>query len=198
MLKVGLTGNIGSGKSIISEVFSTLGVPVYHADKVSRDLLLDPGIKAEVVTLLGDSILNGNNEIDRPKVAAIVFWDKEALMKLNALLHPRVIHDFLHWCQDFDDRPYIIQEAAIIYESHVESIFDKIIHVSCPDEIAIRRVVKRDGIDERLVLQRMQFQMKNEVKAGLADFVILNDDKEMVIPQVLSIHKKLKELSIQY
>jgi dephospho-CoA kinase len=109
-----------------------------------------------------------------------------------------VIHDFLHWCQDFDDRPYIIQEAAIIYESHVESIFDKIIHVSCPDEIAIRRVVKRDGIDERLVLQRMQFQMKNEVKAGLADFVILNDDKEMVIPQVLSIHKKLKELSIQY
>jgi dephospho-CoA kinase len=197
MLKVGLTGNIGSGKSIISEVFSTLGVPVYHADKVSRDLLLDPGIKAEVVTLFGDSILNGDNEIDRPKVATIVFSDKEALMKLNVLLHPRVIRDFLKWSESFADQPYVIQEAAIIYESHVEGIFDKIIHVSCPDEIAIRRVVKRDGTDERLVLQRMQFQMKNKEKTGLADFVILNNGKEMVIPQVLSIHEKLKELSIQ-
>jgi len=120
------------------------------------------------------------------------------LMKLNAILHPRVIRDFLSWCQAFGDRPYVIQEAAIIYESNVEGIFDKIIHVSCPDEIAIQRVIKRDGSNEELVLQRMQFQMKDDVKAGLADFVILNDGKEMVIPQVLSIHEKLKELSIQY
>jgi dephospho-CoA kinase len=198
MLKAGLTGNIGSGKTIISQVFSTLGVPVYHADKESRDLLLDSAVKVEIVTLFGDSILNRDNEIDRPKVAAIVFSDGEALMRLNAILHPLVIRDFLCWCQDFEDRPYIIQEAAIIYESHVEGIFDKIIHVSCPDEIAIRRVIKRDGIEEKLVLQRMQFQMKDEIKAGLADFVILNDGKEMVIPQVLSIHEKLKELSIQH
>lgn len=197
MLKAGLTGNIGSGKSIISEVFSILGVPVYHADKESRELLLDPGVKAEIVSLLGDNILNESKEIDRQKVAAIVFSDKDMLLKLNDIIHPRVIRDFLSWCQTFGDRPYVIQEAAIIYESKVEGIFDKIIHVSCPDEIAIQRVVKRDGIDEELVLQRMQFQMKDEVKVGLADFVILNDGKEMVIPQVLSIHEKLKELSIQ-
>ncbi|MGA3012726.1 MAG: dephospho-CoA kinase [Bacteroidales bacterium] len=198
MLKVGLTGNIGSGKSIISEVFSTLGVPIYHADKESRDLLLYPGVKEEVLDLLGNNILNVNKEIDRPKVAAIVFSDKDALMKLNAILHPRVILDFLNWCEVFAGQPYVIQEAAIIYESRVESVFDKIIHVSCPDEIAIQRVMKRDGTEEKLVLQRMQFQMKDEVKASLADYVILNDGKEMVIPQVMSIHEKLKELSIQY
>ncbi len=104
----------------------------------------------------------------------------------------------MHWCEAYRENPYIIQEAAIIYESGVAGIFDKIINVSCPKAIAIERVVKRDGIDANLVLQRMQHQMEDEEKAGLADFVILNDGIEMIIPQVLSIHEKLTALGTQH
>jgi dephospho-CoA kinase len=198
MLKAGLTGNIGSGKSLISEVFSIFGVPVYHADQESRKFLSDPSVKENIQAFFDETILNASGEIDNRLLAGIVFSDRKALMKLNSILHPRVIDDFLHWCEAYRENPYIIQEAAIIYESGVAGIFDKIINVSCPKAIAIERVVKRDGIDANLVLQRMQHQMEDEEKAGLADFVILNDGIEMIIPQVLSIHEKLTALGTQH
>ena len=198
MLKVGLTGNIGSGKSLISEVFSIYGVPVYHADQESRKLLHDPLVKEKILSSFGKVILDTSGEIDRPSLATIVFSNEDALKRLNSILHPRVIDDFLTWCETFVEQPYIIQEAAIIYESGIAGFFDKIIHVSCPKEIAIERVVKRDGIDAKLVIQRMRFQMKEEEKAALADFVILNDGIEMIIPQVLSIHEKLTEFGMQH
>ena len=97
-----------------------------------------------------------------PPLATIVFSNEDALKRLNSILHPRVIDDFLTWCETFVEQPYIIQEAAIIYESGIAGFFDKIIHVSCPKELAIERVVKRDGIDAKLVIQRMRFQMKEE------------------------------------
>jgi dephospho-CoA kinase len=195
MLKVGLTGNIGSGKSIISRMFSTLGVPVYHADQEAKKFFNDPSVKEKIQGLFGERILATDREIDSRSLANIVFSDKKELMKLDSILHPRVINDFLHWCEAFTNHPYVIQEAAIIYESGVEGLFDKIIHVSCPKEIAIERVVKRDGIDTSLILQRMRFQMEDDEKAGLSDFVIFNNGNEMVIPQVISIHGKLKEIS---
>ncbi len=195
MLKVGLTGNIGSGKSIISKMFSIFGVPVYHADQEARKFLNDLPAKEKILELFGEKILTSGGEIDRRSLATIVFSDKNKLMKLDSILHPMVINDFLQWCKLFTDHPYVIQEAAIIYESGVKGLFDKIIHVSCPKKIAIERVVKRDGIDGNLVLQRMRFQMEDDEKARLSDFVILNDGNEMVIPQVISIHEKLKEIS---
>jgi dephospho-CoA kinase len=198
MLKVGLTGNIGSGKSLISKVFSIYGVPVYHADQESGKFLSEPFVKEKILTLFGETIMSPSGEIDKQSLAAIVFSDEKALMKLNSILHPLVLNDFLKWCEDFGKHPYIIQEAAIIYESGVADIFDKIIHVSCPKEIAIERVVKRDGIDANLVLQRMNFQMEDDEKAGLADFVIRNDGTEMIIPQIISIHEKLTEVSTQH
>jgi dephospho-CoA kinase len=198
MLKVGLTGNIGSGKSIISKIFSIYGVPVYHADQESGKFLSDPFVKEKIVSFFGETILNTTGEIDKHSLADSVFSDKEKLMKLNSILHPLVVSDFLNWCRTFDKVPYIIQEAAIIYESGVAGIFDKIIHVSCPKEVAIERVVKRDGTDADRVLKRMQFQMKDEEKAGLADFVILNDGIEMILPQITSIHEKLTVISAQH
>jgi dephospho-CoA kinase len=198
MLKVGLTGNIGSGKSIVTEIFSIFGVPVYHADQESRKFLGDPFVKEKILSLFGEIVLTTTGEIDRRALATIVFSDQKALMTLDSILHPMVIDDFMHWCETFGEHPYIIQEAAIIFESGVAGIFDRIIHVSCPKEIAIERVMKRDWIDDNSVLQRMRYQMEDAEKAGRSDFVIRNDGTEMIIPQVLSIHEKLSAIDEQH
>ncbi|MGA2823335.1 MAG: dephospho-CoA kinase [Bacteroidales bacterium] len=198
MLKVGLTGNIGSGKSLVAEMFSIFGVPVYHADQESKKFLGDPLVKEKILSLFGEIVLTPTGEIDRRALATIVFSDEKALMTLDSILHPMVIDDFMHWCETFGEYPYIIQEAAIIFESGVTGIFDRIIHVSCPKEIAIKRVMKRDGIDANSVLQRMRYQMEDAEKAGRSDFVIRNDGTEMIIPQVLSINKQLSEIGAQH
>jgi dephospho-CoA kinase len=197
MLKVGLTGNIGSGKSLVSEIFSIIGVPVYTADQESKKFLSDAVVKEKIHSLFGDKILSVSGEIDRGSLAAIVFSDAKSLAALDSILHPLVIQDFTHWCETFLEYPYIIQEAAVIIESGVAGIFDRIIHVSCPKEIAIERVMKRDGTDGNSVLQRMQFQMEDAEKVKRSDFVINNDGSEMIIPQVLSIHQQLSEISAQ-
>jgi dephospho-CoA kinase len=198
MLKVGLTGNIGSGKSLVAEMFSIFGVPVYHADQESRKFLGDPFVKEKILSLFGENVLTTTGEIDRRALATIVFSDEKALMTLDSILHPMVIDDFMHWCEKFREHSYIIQEAAIIFESGVAGIFDRIIHVSCPKEIAIERVMKRDGIDVNSVLQRMRYQMEDAEKAGRSDFLICNDGTEMIIPQVLSIHEQLSAIDEQH
>jgi dephospho-CoA kinase len=195
MLKVGLTGNIGSGKSLVSEMFSIYGVPVYIADQESKKFLGDPFVKEKIITLFGMEITTESGEIDRMALAQLVFADEKSLAALNSILHPLVIDDFTSWCEAYREQPYIIHEAAIIFESGVSDLFDKIIHVSCPKEIAIERVMHRDGIDGNLVVQRMNHQMEDEKKAALADFVILNDGTEMIIPQVITIHETLLKIS---
>ncbi len=195
MLKIGLTGNIGSGKTLISGMFSTLGIPIYHADEESKKFLEDPSVKNEIVRNFGYGILTTSYEINKRSLATIVFTDPKSLKQLNSILHPKVMRDFHNWALLNSDHPYVIQEAAIIFESGLRQEFDYVIHVSCPKEIAIDRVVKRDKIDGNSVLLRMQFQLEDEEKTGLSDFVIRNDGSEMVIPQVISLHQQLLEIS---
>jgi len=194
MLKVGLTGNIGSGKSLISEVFSIYGVPVYRADRESKKFLDDPVVKEKIISLFGETVITATGEIDRRTLANIVFSDGKALMALDSLLHPMVLNDFKQWCAGYREHPYIIQEAAIIFESGIAALFDKIICVSCPIEIAIERVMRRDGTDAGPVKQRMRFQMEDADKAALSDYVIHNDGSEMILPQVISLHEKLSAM----
>jgi dephospho-CoA kinase len=194
MLKIGLTGNIGSGKSVISGIFSSLGIPVYVADDVSKKFLDAPGVKNEIIKHFGYGILTNDHEINRRSLASIVFTDEKALLLLNSILHPRIKQDFRNWAMLQKGTPYVIQEAAIIFESGFSKEYDYIIHVACPKEIAIDRVVKRDKIDSHSVMRRMQFQLDDAEKSGLADFVIRNDGSELVIPQVLAIHKQLLEI----
>lgn len=194
MLKVGLTGNIGSGKSLVSEMFLIYGVPVYKADQESKKFLGEPFVKEQILRLFGEEVLSASGDIDREVLARRVFSDGEALAALNGILHPLVLDDFTSWCEAYAEKPYIIQEAAIIFESGIADLFDKIIHVSCPKEIAIERVMQRDGMNRDHVLQRMSFQMEDEQKAAQADFVIQNDGNKMIIPQVISIHEKLLEI----
>ncbi|MDP1622276.1 MAG: dephospho-CoA kinase [Bacteroidales bacterium] len=194
MLKIGLTGNIGSGKTVVSDVFSTLDIPVYHSDEESKKFLTDPSVKNEIVKHFGYGILTNGHEINRRSLASIVFSDNRALNLLNSILHPRVKSDFRTWASLHSEKPYVIQEAAIIFESGFRPEFDYIIQVTCPKETAIERIVKRDKIDRHSMLLRMQFQMDEEEKTHLSDFVIRNDGSEMIIPQVLSIHKQLLEI----
>lgn len=191
MLKVGLTGNIGSGKSLVAQIFFHLGAAIYHADEESKKILQTEPVVAEVTRCFGFQILTPQKQIDKKKLALVVFSDASALQCLNSILHPRVREDFWHWTTKYRHLPYVVQEAAIIFESGFQTEFDRIIHVSCPEDIAIQRVMSRDGTDRQTVLQRMQFQMKDSEKASLSDYIIQNDGSRFLIPQALSIHEKL-------
>jgi len=192
VLKVGLTGNIGCGKSLVAQVFRTLGIPVYHADDESKRFLDDVDIRHELIRHFGYSILANDQMIARRVLASIVFSDPDALRLLTSILHPRVMRDFHEWASLQADVPYIIQEAAIIYEYNLQDQFDRIVHVSCPPEVAIERVIKRDKMSRQEVLRRMKFQMPDEEKRALADFVIENDGTRMVIPQVVGVDGELR------
>ncbi|MCB0804419.1 MAG: dephospho-CoA kinase [Bacteroidales bacterium] len=193
MIKVGLTGNIGSGKTTVSKIFEVLGVPVYQADKEAKKMLKKEDVILQLAREFGQEIISAN-QIDRKKLASIVFTDKEKLHLLNSIIHPLVKADLHDWMVSMSDEPYIVQEAAILFESGFYKDFEKNIMVYCPDEMAIKRVIKRDGTSEEQVRQRMRNQWESHRKIDLSDYVIMNDESQLLIPQVLYIHEELTEL----
>ncbi|NQV02457.1 MAG: dephospho-CoA kinase [Bacteroidia bacterium] len=195
MQKVGLTGNMGSGKSTIASIFSCLNVPVYHADDEAKKMYLREDVLHEAVSLAGEQIIDSSGNLNRQALARAAFSDPEILKALTQLIHPLVLADFRKWAEQFNQSPYIIHEAAIIFESGFREEYDLVIYVSSPKEIAIERIKKRDNLSREMILQRMQFQHPDIEKASLSDFVILNDWDTMVIPQVLKIHQALSERS---
>lgn len=197
MLKVGLTGNMGSGKSTVARIFHVLQIPVYHADQIAKKSYTDPGIRKNVTRLFGDKILDPAGLIDIKALAQIVFQDHQTLKKLTGLIHPYVLSDFRNWILLHQSAPYVVHESAIIFESGFRHEYDHIIHVSCPQEIAILRITARDGLTREAILQRMKHQMTDPHKCNLSDFVIRNDDRHLVIPQVLAIHQTLIQANTQ-
>jgi len=190
MIKVGLTGNIGSGKSTIAMVFESFGVPVFHADDESKKFLSEPTVVEELANVFGHQILDGQS-INRKKLASIVFNDRKELESLNSIIHPRVRQALMNWIESKQDCKYIVQEAAILFESGFYKFFDKNIVVSCPEEIAVKRVMDRDGASEKDIKARIQNQWLEKDKIPLADFIIVNDGNQMILPQILDIHKSL-------
>jgi dephospho-CoA kinase len=193
MIKAGLTGNIGSGKSTVAGIFEVLGIPVYHADAEARRMLDDLQVQQEISRDFGQLAVTGGR-VDRKLLANIVFNDPEALQKLNAIIHPRVRAHLMEWIAAHDTYPYVVQEAAILFESGFNTFFDKNIVVTCPEATAIERVMKRDGISEKEVRDRMRNQWPQAKKAKMADYLIRNDGSELVIPQVLAVHESLLSL----
>ena len=190
MLRVGLTGGIGSGKSLIARILRILEVPVLEADAEAKTLMEnDPGLIASIKERFGDHIYSGG-KLDRKMLASVVFKDPAALKELNALVHPVVRKAFSHWA-DRQNASYVVMEAAILAETGGHSNFDRIIVVSAPEELRIQRVMKRDGVEEESVRSRLKNQATEEQRLAIADHVITNDEKQLVIPQVLSIHKEL-------
>ena len=191
MIKVGLTGGIGSGKTIICEIFKHLNVPVFHADDVAKELYDSDTIVAEnLIKLFGKNIYK-QGKLDRKELGTIIFNDKEALNRVNAIIHPVVIERFKNWMEKQKNTHYIIHETAILFEAGLRHLFDKVITVSAPEEIRIKRVMNRDFVSESHVKKILNNQLKEKVKIEGSDYVIANDNKTLVLPKVLKIHNDL-------
>ncbi len=191
MIKVAVTGGIGSGKTIVCKVFETLGVPVFYADiEAKRIMSENPIVKENLIALFGTDIYLPNGDIHRIKLADIIFNNEIALRKINDIIHPIVKNEFIKW-SDNQSYHYVIQEAALIFESKMENLFDKIITVYAPEQIKIDRVMKRDNVSMKNVLERMSKQLDDDYKISKSDFLILNDDSEMIIPQIIKIHNNI-------
>lgn len=189
MIKVGITGGIGSGKTTVCKIFELLGVPVYYSDEWAKRMLDDESVVKNIVNYFGDSVLTAD-KIDRKKLASLVFNNSEKLTYLNSIIHPAVKNHFEDWYKK-QNTTYILKEAAILFESEAYKQVDKAITVSAPELIRVKRVVKRDLSLEADVLARIKNQLTDEERIKRSDFVIINDDANLVIPQVLAIHDKI-------
>jgi len=191
MKRIGLTGGIGSGKSFIAEIFRNLGVPVFNSDEEARKIQQsDKVVLAAIREKFGDVFLS-SGELDRKKLASIVFSDHEKLAQLNAIVHPAVGRAFEKFCSENSKAPYVIKEAAIIFETGIDEQLDGTILVTAPEQIRIERVMKRDGISESEVRSRMNKQWSDTQKIQRADWIISNDDAKPLLPQVIRIHELL-------
>ena len=195
MLKIGLTGGIGSGKTTVAKVFETLGIPVYYADDKAKQLMNnDAMLKGSIIQQFGtDAYKNG--ELDRKYLAGIVFNDKEKLALLNSLIHPITIRDANEWMKQ-QTSLYVIKEAALLFESGAAEELDYVIGVYAPQHIRIQRVIKRDKMPVEEIMKRISRQIDEEMKMKLCNFTITNNDHHLVIPQIIELDKKFRELSL--
>jgi dephospho-CoA kinase len=195
MQKIGLTGGIGSGKTTVAKLFEMLGVPVFYADLEAHYIRSRTEISEQIIQYFGSSILT-ENQIDKHKLADVIFNNPHALCWLNALIHPLLKKEFDKWCNDVETKytsfannpiPFVIMDAALIFEANFQYLFDKIIVVDAPENLRISRVMKRENICEQEVLQRINSQMSADEKLQKADIVIQNNEHHSLIEQVSNI-----------
>jgi dephospho-CoA kinase len=190
MLKIGITGGIGAGKSTVASIFKVLGVPVFDADATAKNILnTDLVLRDQIAATFGSESYK-NGLLDKKYLATLVFNNPDQLAKLNALVHPATIAAADKWASRFADRPYIIKEAALLFEAGTNVGLDYIIGVTAPVELRIKRVMARDQVSREEVLSRMQNQLDDTEKMKRCNFVIDNSDASLVIPQVLALHAK--------
>jgi dephospho-CoA kinase len=188
---IGLTGGIGSGKSVVAKIFTTLGIPVFNADEAAKHIMqTSPEMKAKLIEQFGADIYNAHG-LDKEKLAAIVFNDPYQLQLLNAIVHPVTIQAAKDWAAN-QTSPYVIKEAALIFESGAADGLFKVIGVTAPLSLRTHRVMQRDGITKEQVDARMRNQISDTIKMRLCDYVIDNSNQQMVIPQVLEIDKLIR------
>lgn len=194
MLKIGITGGIGSGKSTVAKVFEVLGIAVYYADEAAKRLMNEEGaLKEKIKAQFGASVYTKEG-LQKKELAKIVFNDPEKLGILNALVHPATLKDAEIWMQNATT-PYCIKEAALIFESGAQQHLDYVIGVNAPAPLRILRTMQRDEITREEVLARMDKQLSETIKIKLCDFTITNNEQEMLLPQILELHNKLIKLT---
>ena len=192
-LKIGITGGIGSGKTMVSKIFSVLGIPVYDADTRAKWISnYHPQVKKEIQQLFGEQAYT-DNKLNNRYIASIVFNDKNKTGQLNAIVHPRVGEDFENWVKENANAPYLLKEAALMFESDSYKLLDKVIVVSAPLELRIQRILTRDPQrTEAEIRGIMDKQLPEEEKQKRADYIIHNDDNNLIIPQVVELDKKFR------
>lgn len=195
MLKIGITGGIGSGKSIVSNIFKVLGIAVFDADFAAKQIMNENKIvQQHLIDAFGESVFL-NNELNKKYLANIVFNDAYQLEKLNAIVHPATIEAGNQWVKQ-QKTIYILKEAALLFESGSAADLDYIIGVYAPKIVRIKRVMQRDNVNEQAVINRMNKQIDENLKMKLCDFVIINDEQQLLIPQVLALHKIFVEKAV--
>ncbi len=191
-LAIGITGGIGSGKSTVGKIFKLLGVPVFEADPVAKMLInSNSDIRNGLVQLFGKEIYNADNKINREMLANLIFSDDLLMGKVNYLVHPAVRNEFLNWMK-LQNSAYAMHEAAILFESGFYKMMDYTILVSAPENMRIDRVIKRDNVLPEIVRLRIEKQWTDDEKRKLASIELVNDNKNLLIPQILEIDKKIK------
>jgi dephospho-CoA kinase len=192
-IQIGITGGIGSGKSLVSNIFHCLGIPVYDADSRAKNIMTTDGILiSQIKKEFGALSYDANGALNRSLISGAVFNDPERLDVLNKLVHPRVGEDYRNWVNTHSSLPYLLKEAALLFESNSFNDLDKIIVVNAPENLRIKRVLQRDPQrTEQQVRDIIRNQMPEKEKLKKADFIIMNDEHRMVIPQVLKIHNEI-------
>ena len=192
MLKIGITGGIGAGKSTVAGIFKVLGVPVFDADATAKNILNTDSVLREQIAATFGSETYKNGLLDRKYLATLVFNNPNQLAKLNALVHPASIEAANIWAKHWEEQgcPYILKEAALLFEAGTNVGLDFIIGVTAPVEMRIARVMERDHVTREEVLKRMQHQLDDSEKMKRCNFVIDNNEASLVIPEVLALHAK--------
>lgn len=190
MKKVGITGNIGSGKSYVCKMFERLGIPVFYSDDETKKLYLIPSVKEQIIKRFGEEVYFEDGTLNRKLLSYHLFKNEEAMKFIESVLYPALNQHFDEWCEQ-QTSPYVLYESAILFEKNYGKYFDKIIFVSAPEDIRLQRVMKRDDCTEENVRSRMRLQMSEENKLSKADFVIYNDGDKALEPQVETINKQL-------
>ena len=196
MLRIGITGGIGSGKTTVAKIFEVLGVPVYYADVAAKRLMNeDKLLQQNIIGHFGSAIFE-NKQLNRGLLASIVFNDPEKLSLLNSIVHPVTIADAEKWMKqvakaDGKETPYAIKEAALLFESGAQKKLDYVIGVNAPYKLRLQRAMQRDNLSKEEIESRMVKQMDETKKMNLCNFIITNDEVQLLIPQVLELHKKL-------
>ena len=187
VIKIGITGGIGSGKSVVSKLLRAMSIPVYLSDDEAKRLTAtDETIRKELTALLGDELYQGN-VLNKSLLAGYLFASPENAARVNAIIHPVVKQDFRRWCKENASSSILAMESAILIEAGFAPEVDAVVMVYAPKEVRIRRAMKRDGASRKQIEQRIQNQMDDEAKRAKADYTIINDDKTPLIPQVFRL-----------
>ena len=190
MKKIGITGGIGSGKTYVASVFQSLGIPIFNADIQAKKLMTSSRKLIKLVKEEFGNDIYKDSDLNKEKLASIVFSDSDKLQKLNSLVHPIVKEEFNNWYKK-QTSPYVIKEAAILFESNSHIGLDAVICVSAPLELRMKRLLNRDNYSEKEIKKRIENQISQEEKQKLSDYIIVNDEKELLLPKIIKIHKEL-------
>jgi dephospho-CoA kinase len=192
--RLGVTGGIGSGKTTVCRIFRVLGVPVFVADVAAREVMNDdPGIRDRINDIAGKDLYSGG-ELDRMELARLIFNRPEMLKSVNAAVHPVVLQIFSKWA-DEADAPYVIMEAAVLFESKADTYVDRVVSISAPVEERIARVMVRNELSREQVIERINNQLEDDERDEQSYYVINNADNEMIIPEILKIHEDMLRLA---